>query len=172
MKYDPRYLMHFRREEVENGLAIRKDKLLRSNMDGLGALKISPLFHLFSHKEPYRQYCAADRSDLDENLCVHWLLTFQQFGMHDEWHGLPGDENKHSRWFGYSDPDFNENFERDYLHPLSRYLLYVGLLFYVLKIQFDSQLMLALAFIVNLGLLLLDFKRDHMFGIDTIGYLD
>jgi hypothetical protein len=92
--------------------------------------------------------------------------------MHDEWHGIPGDENKRDRWFGYSDPEFNENFERDYLKPFCRYLLYVGLLFYVLKIEFDAQLTMAFAFCVNFGLLLLDFNRDYMFGIDTIGYLD
>lgn len=172
MKYDPRYLMHFRREEVEHGLALKEPNWIRSNLDGIGALKVSPLFHLFAHKEPYRQYCAANRSDLDEELCVYWLLTFQQFGMHDEWHGIPGDENKRDRWFGYNDPEFNENFEHDYLKPTARYLLYIGLLFYALKIEFDAQLTMAFAFAVNLTFLLLDFQRDYMFGVDTIGYLD
>ena len=100
------------------------------------------------------------------------MLTFQQFGMHDEWHGIPGDENKRDRWFGYNDPEFNENFERDYLKPLARYLLYIGLLFYILKIQFDAGLMMLFAFVVNQCFFLADFNRDYLFGIDTIGYLD
>ena len=57
MKYDPRYILHFRREEVEHGLETRKPQLVRSNLPGVRALKLAPIFHLFAHKEPYRQWC-------------------------------------------------------------------------------------------------------------------
>ena len=97
------------------------------------------------------------------------LLTLNHELLHEDWQGRPDEYGE--RWFGYNDPEFNENFEES-LKTLSKAIMYLGLLLYILKLDFNHYNLVAVAFVLNLGMLAIDFGRDYYFGIDTIAYLD
>jgi hypothetical protein len=74
-------------------------------------------------------------------------------------------------YFGYNNPDFNRGF-LIWQRKISYYVLYLGLFFYVMKINFSKRSMIAFSFLGNMVFSSTILFSKFRFGPDTTAYIN
>lgn len=104
----------------------------------------SPLVRLVSSHFPYEDWCRDKHPDVDPTICasVYFFLKPQR------------DYDRIMDWdrtyFDYTDERSTRNV-MIYQRLISRWILYIGLLFYLLRIQIDPKAMLWFVFVLNMA---------------------
>jgi len=126
---------------------------------------VSPFLHFVGNHHAYRQICEEFHPDLEAGQCA---TVYAYFKNHDDYDRVLDFDRT---FFGYFDEEL-QRWPLDALRVLSRVILYVGLLLYLLGIELPKETFLSGLVLVNtllyLPSLYMPFKR---FGPDYTAYI-
>lgn len=111
----------------------------------LDVKRVSPFLHFVSNHYAYRDWCAAMHADVDVEYCT---MVYSYFKQHDDYDRIMDFDKS---FFGYFD-DQLEKAPLYFMRDAARYLLYLGLLLYMLKVRLGEGLVVTLTVVLNFAM--------------------
>jgi len=130
---------------------------------------VSPFLHFLSAHHGYEDLCRAEYPDFNDNEIHRCSMVYSYFKRHDDYDRIMDFDRS---FFGYHD-DIEQKDPMIKLRLIGKWILYFGLLLYLLEIQIEKNVMIwsmcVLNFILLLPSLWMPFRR---YGPDFTAYVN